>query len=150
MYVNFGKNDRISHITTFSRQQQITQTMSWWGSSKKTESTATATDSSLNQPETISGSDNFADNQISTRYGETTSQGHTKFEEKVLAEQQNAMVQAILLRLTEVSFEKCVAKPTSSLTAVETECIRSVAKKYLETSQFVDSGLSQLQRQQGR
>jgi len=63
------------------------------------------------------------------------------FEEQVMMEQQQAIIKAAMFRLTELSFSKCVQKPSSSLSSSEQSCISAVVSKYLETSQFVTQGL---------
>ena len=65
----------------------------------------------------------------------------SKFEQDVYAEQEKVLVQAVIFKLTELSFEQCVTKPTSQLSTAERNCISAVTTKYLETSQFVVSGL---------
>lgn len=55
----------------------------------------------------------------------------------VMAEQQKALVQQVIAKLTEVSFDACVAKPDGALSATERNCIHTVVGKYLDTSEFV-------------
>jgi len=55
--------------------------------------------------------------------------------------QQSAMVQAVMFKLTEMSFENCVTKPGPSLTSSEQSCINAVVKKYLDTSEFTTGRL---------
>ena len=52
-------------------------------------------------------------------------------------EQQKAMIQAIVFKLTDLAFDQCVPKPSSSLSSSEQSCISSVVGKYFETSQLV-------------
>lgn len=52
-------------------------------------------------------------------------------------EQQKALIQAVMFKLTEASFESCVTKPSSSLSSTERSCISAVVGKYLDTSEFV-------------
>ena len=66
-----------------------------------------------------------------------TPMGGGSFEEDLMMEQQKLMVQAVMFRLTEMSFEKCVTKPSSALSSSEQSCINSVVGKYLDASQFV-------------
>merc|ERR1719215_181232 len=54
------------------------------------------------------------------------------------AEQQRALVQQVIAKLTEVSFDTCLQKkPDSTLSAGERACIHTVVGKYLDTSEFV-------------
>ncbi len=41
-----------------------------------------------------------------------------------MAEQQKALVQSVIARLTEMAFENCVAKPASALSSSEQGCIQ--------------------------
>ncbi|GAB5036861.1 mitochondrial protein translocase family [Nannochloropsis oceanica] len=60
-----------------------------------------------------------------------------QLEELVMAEQQKALVQSVIARLTEMAFENCVAKPASALSSSEQGCIKATVAKYLDTSEFV-------------
>lgn len=50
--------------------------------------------------------------------------GMSQLEELVLAEQQKALVQSVIARLTEMAFDNCIAKPSSSLSSTEQGCIQ--------------------------
>jgi hypothetical protein len=54
-----------------------------------------------------------------------------------MQEQQKALVQQVMFRLTELSFESCVTKPGTTLSSGERSCINAVTTKYLETSEFI-------------
>jgi hypothetical protein len=58
------------------------------------------------------------------------------------------LVQAIMFKLTELSFERCVPKPSTSLSGSERACIRATTLKYLETTQLVISGMGPLMQSQ--
>lgn len=62
-----------------------------------------------------------------------------------MMEQQKALVQAIMFKLTETAFESCVTKPSSSLSSSEQSCITAVVTKYLDASEFVVRKMSQKQ-----
>ena len=56
----------------------------------------------------------------------------------VMQEQQKALVQQVISKLTEVSFDTCLTgKPDKQLSATERSCIHTVVGKYLDTSEFV-------------
>ena len=74
--------------------------------------------------------------------------GASPFEQDLVMEQQKAMVQAIMARLTEISFKECITKPSSSLSSSETNCIKAVTTKYLDASEFTVARFSQKQGQQ--
>ena len=53
------------------------------------------------------------------------------------AEQQKAALQAVVSRLTDLAFTKCVNKPSASLSSSEQSCINATVLKYFDTSEFV-------------
>jgi len=63
-------------------------------------------------------------------------------ESELMMEQQKALVQAIMFKLTETSFAQCVTKPSSSLSSSEQNCITAVVTKYLDASEFVVKRMS--------
>ena len=62
--------------------------------------------------------------------------------EEVMAEQQRALVQAVMFKLTEMAFDQCVSRPGSSLSSGEVSCVQSVVSKYLDTSEFIVGRMS--------
>ena len=63
-------------------------------------------------------------------------------EQELMLEQQKMLVQAVMFKLTEAAFQKCVEKPSSSLSSSETSCIKAVTGKYLDTSEVILSRMS--------
>jgi import inner membrane translocase subunit TIM8 len=57
--------------------------------------------------------------------------------EMIAAEQQRAVFQQVISRLTEVAFDSCIDRPGSTLSGGEERCIRSAVFKFLDTSEFV-------------
>ncbi|KAJ1455717.1 hypothetical protein M885DRAFT_519435 [Pelagophyceae sp. CCMP2097] len=55
----------------------------------------------------------------------------------IIQEQQRALVQQVVAKLTEVSFDSCIDKPEPTLSAKSRSCIHTVVGKYLDTSEFV-------------
>ena len=55
----------------------------------------------------------------------------------IITEQQQALIQAVVFKLTDLAFDQCVPKPSSSLSSSEQSCISSVVGKYVETSQLI-------------
>ena len=68
--------------------------------------------------------------------------GGGSLENELMMEQQKALVQAIMFKLTETSFATCVTKPSSSLSSSEQNCISAVVTKYLDASEFVVKRMS--------
>ena len=64
------------------------------------------------------------------------------------AEQQKAMVQAVVFKLTDIAFDECVPKPSSSLSSSEQSCISSIVGKYVESSQLIVGRLGAAMDQQ--
>lgn len=48
----------------------------------------------------------------------------SQLEELVLMEQQRAMINNVVAKLTEIAFESCITKPSSSLSGTEQGCIQ--------------------------
>lgn len=59
------------------------------------------------------------------------------FQQDLAMEQQKAMVQQVMLKLTEAAFDACITKPSSSLSSSETACIGAVVGKYLDASEYM-------------
>ena len=53
------------------------------------------------------------------------------------AEQQRIMVQAVMFRLTDMSFEQCVPNPGTTLSSTERNCIAAMTNKYIEASELI-------------
>lgn len=47
---------------------------------------------------------------------------------------QKALVQQVVAKLTEVSFDQCIDKPQASLSSQQRACVHTVVGKYLDTS----------------
>jgi hypothetical protein len=112
--------------------------MSWWGSSgsdKDSSSSSSSASSSSYDTSSSFGTD-------TTQYATPSSSGGN-LQEQLQLEQQKAMIQTVMLKLTDIGFEQCVSKPSSSLSSSEVSCINSVVGKYLETSEYVVAKLSQ-------
>jgi mitochondrial import inner membrane translocase subunit TIM13 len=78
----------------------------------------------------------------SSSFGAASSAGAGSLEQELVMEQQKALVQAIMFKLTETAFEQCISKPSSSLSSSEQNCITAVVTKYLDTSELVVARMS--------
>lgn len=65
-----------------------------------------------------------------------------QFEQEVMLEQQKAMIMTLALRVTELAFDNCVTKPSSSLSSSEQSCIASITGKYFDSSRIIASRFS--------
>lgn len=63
--------------------------------------------------------------------------GGGNFEQELLQLQQGALTQAIILKLADMSFEKCIERPSSSFSSSERACIYSSARKFIDASELV-------------
>jgi len=52
-------------------------------------------------------------------------------------EQQRAMVQGVIAKLSEMCFDMCIKKPDSKLSSSEQSCVSNCVNRYLDTSVFV-------------
>ena len=52
-------------------------------------------------------------------------------------ENQKAVIQAAISKLTETCFDKCITKPGNQLDSSEANCIANCAGRYLDSSVFV-------------
>jgi hypothetical protein len=56
----------------------------------------------------------------------SASSSSASFEQELMQEQQKAVIQAVMFKLTEAAFDSCVTKPSSSLSYSEQSCISAV------------------------
>uniref|UniRef100_A0A3B4XKX9 Mitochondrial import inner membrane translocase subunit n=1 Tax=Seriola lalandi dorsalis TaxID=1841481 RepID=A0A3B4XKX9_SERLL len=63
-------------------------------------------------------------------------------------EQQKAVIQAAINKLTETCFDKCVTKPGAKLDSSEASCISNCAGRYLDSSLRVRGILAHSSRAQ--
>ena len=111
--------------------------MSWFGSGGNDKAKGDS-DSSYNPAQTYdSPVDNFAGSSLGS------SGAPSGIEQEFLLEQQKMLVQAVMFKLTESAFQKCVTSPSSSLSSTESSCIKAVVTKYLDTSELILKRLSQ-------
>ncbi len=114
--------------------------MSWFGfggSSKKPDEN---TSSNYSSDDTHFGSSTNSDFVAASAPSSDFSgagAGGGSFEQELMMEQQKALIQAVMFKLTDLSFETCVTKPGSSLSSSEQSCITAVVGKYLDTSELV-------------
>ena len=63
-------------------------------------------------------------------------------------ENQKAVIQAAISKLTETCFDKCVQKPGNKLDSSEANCIANCAGRYLDSSVFVVNRMMAKRQQQ--
>jgi hypothetical protein len=102
--------------------------MSWWGTGSNTKEVPSARESSFSDNESISQQDN--------------SVGTEAFQRALQAEQQKILIQAVMFKLTDLSFESCVQTPGTALNSTERNCIAAVATKYIDAGEIIASKMS--------
>ncbi|GLE05205.1 hypothetical protein PINS_up014193 [Pythium insidiosum] len=64
--------------------------------------------------------------------------GVAEVQSMLMEEQQRALIQQAISKITAIAWDKCSAsKPDSELSSRERECIKNVTLAYLDTSMFV-------------
>merc|ERR1712166_537924 len=71
-----------------------------------------------------------------------------ELQEYVQRAQQEALTHQIIEKFTDMAFKKCVAKPGTSLSSYEGECISNSVKRYIASKKFMVQRLVQTQQQQ--
>merc|ERR1711865_198493 len=64
-------------------------------------------------------------------------------------ENQKAVIQAAISKLTDICFEKCITKPGNKLDSSEANCVANCAGRFLDSSVFVVNRMM-AKRQQGQ
>lgn len=106
--------------------------MSWWGGggSSNGSSSSGGDSGSYNPSSYDTGSFSHEDNSPMSGAGGS-------IEQQVQLLQQQQMVQMLIGKLTEISFQQCVTRPSSNLSSSEEACIKSITKKYINTTELV-------------
>ncbi|GMF47353.1 unnamed protein product [Phytophthora fragariaefolia] len=74
--------------------------------------------------------------QPSSSLGAST--GAAEMQQLIVEEQQRALIQQAISKITALAWDKCSAsKPDSELSSKERDCIKNVTLAYLDTSMFV-------------
>jgi|LauGreSuBDMM15SN_2_FD.fasta_scaffold763781_1 hypothetical protein len=109
--------------------------MSWWGGGSNSNSNSSSSSSSdktsYNPSSYDTGSFSQEDNSPMASSG--------SIEQQVQLLQQQQMVQMLIGKLTDLSFQQCVTRPSSNLSSSEEACIKFVTKKYIHTTEMVVS-----------
>jgi hypothetical protein len=112
--------------------------MSWWGSGKKEEKKPEVQEERfpptyINEEEVIAANGPRPDPV-----------GTAEFQKKLQAEQQKMLIQAVILKLTDISFDHCVTAPSYHLSGAERSCLLAVTNKYLETGEIIGEKMAKL------
>ncbi|CAH0480647.1 unnamed protein product [Peronospora belbahrii] len=74
----------------------------------------------------------------SSLQGNGPSTGAAEVQQMIMEEQQRALIQQAISKITAIAWDKCSAsKPDSELSYKEKDCIKNVTLAYLDTSMFV-------------
>mmetsp|Transcript_21884 Transcript_21884/g.19921 ORF Transcript_21884/g.19921 Transcript_21884/m.19921 type:complete len:121 (+) Transcript_21884:109-471(+) len=91
----------------------------------KIDYTNSSSDIEFSQPSSLSQNDNLP--SLSTK----------NLEKEYAKEQEKLMVQVLMLKLADVSFDRCISNPSTSLSSTEKSCVNSIVNKYFESTEFV-------------
>ena len=105
--------------------------MSWFfgGGNDKDKSSGSSATHDISSDSTSSGdfsSGSFNESHFSSAPISSSRSSGASLQEQLQIEQQKAMIQTVMLKLTDMSFESCISKPSSSLSSSEVNCINSV------------------------
>lgn len=68
--------------------------------------------------------------------------GSSDIQQLILQEQQRALIQEAVAKITEIAFDKCTGRPDTSFSSREKTCLQNVAMTYIDASQFISYQLS--------
>jgi import inner membrane translocase subunit TIM8 len=69
-----------------------------------------------------------------------------QLQQMLMMEQQREIVQGAVLKLTDLCWNKCISKPSSStLSSGESDCVTACTERYLDTVKLVSAKLMQPQ-----
>lgn len=109
--------------------------MSWFGFGGSSNS------DSDRAPEVPVRVDNFVEDDFSNVPSSSgmdfASPGGGNFQEQLMMEQQKMILQAVVLKLTDLAFDRCITKPSTSVSYSEQNCITASVGKYVDTTQLV-------------
>lgn len=109
--------------------------MSWFGLGGGDEKKPDSSDSMMSSYDTSPAFEQ------QSSYAAPSSAG--SFEQELAMEQHKLMIQGVVFKLTDLSFAKCVQKPSSTqLSYSDQSCIKAVVGKYLDTSELIIGQLS--------
>ncbi|CAM9173053.1 unnamed protein product [Choristocarpus tenellus] len=108
--------------------------MSWFGRKGKEDSSGSSSEAFMS--DTAPSSD-FGAIDGGVAPGPRGGGSGAALQEALASEQQKALVQQIVSKLTETAFTKCIEKPSTSLSSKEQSCVNATVLKYLDTSEFV-------------
>lgn len=117
--------------------------MSWFGGGKKEDKPVASSEQPSFPPE-----EGFDNESIAINSGmqpgsmSAGGKGTEAFQKAIEAEQQKIIIQAVMFKLTDMSFDSCVTNPGTALSSSERSCITSVTTKYLQTSEIIGAKLS--------
>ena len=113
--------------------------MSWFGfggSGKKDDSSSSSSDYSYDN-----NSSSFQETDSSSFAAPSAPMsslgGSGSFEQEIAMEQQKALIQAVVMKITDMAFDQCVTKPSGSLSSSEQSCIAATVGKYLDTTELI-------------
>ena len=116
--------------------------MGWFGGSSSNDEPKVSDFSSSDEPSFSPGLD------VSAAPSAPSGMGASSLQAFAAEQQQKALIQGVVSKLTQLAFDKCVSKPDTSLSSSEQSCIQAVTGKYLDGSEFVLGRLAKQQEKQ--
>mmetsp|Transcript_16670 Transcript_16670/g.20573 ORF Transcript_16670/g.20573 Transcript_16670/m.20573 type:complete len:122 (+) Transcript_16670:167-532(+) len=118
---------------------------SWFGGGSSSNTDETSSSSSWDSGSSFESPGDFASapsNSSSAMRGSQAS-----LQQAIMEEQQKQQIQAAIMKISELAFEKCVSRPSESLSSSEKSCISNTTERYLDCSMFVTGRIIKQQQQ---
>lgn len=119
--------------------------MSWWGSGSDSDKSSETPKDFTSSDEASFGSGGGA--PASYNGGGGGGSSANEMQQFSVQLQQSVLVQTIITNLTDTAFEKCIAKPSDSLSGKEAACIHATVNKMMDTNEFMMGRLAKKQQQ---
>merc|ERR1712216_550866 len=74
-------------------------------------------------------------------------QQQAELQQYVQVAQQQMVMQAVIEKISETCFKKCVAKPGTSLSSYESECASNCVRRYMDSKRLIAERLTQSAQQ---
>ena len=113
--------------------------MSWFGFGGKKDSEPSQPVSAGNYDHNPYDSSSYAEPSASAF---PSSNSGRSLQEEIQLEAQKIEIQQMILQLTQMAFDKCVNKPSSSLSGSERSCIEGSIGKYIDTKMLISQKLT--------
>ena len=111
--------------------------MPFWSRGESQEAPASRDFTSSDESAYTSSASMPSSSGLSSGGGGGGAAGLAEMQQFMSAIQQQMLIQETISGITEKAFEKCITKPSDSLSGREAACIQAVSLKWLDTNQFL-------------